>query len=242
MNIFEYKTHIQFCDIDEFNKLSMKGLIRILGEVAGIHSELVGYGLSHVPITHLGWMLLNWKAKIISAPSWNTELKIKTWARDFSRIGSNRDFEVYDSNDNLVAIASSKWVLINMDTMKIARLTPEISNCYGQYEKKVFEEEVNEKIEESENSKLTFEYKISQRDIDTNHHVNNLYYIDYAMDSLPKNINFSDFKNLEIVYKKQFKKDDEILCYYDFDGNTKKHIITIKDKNKGDLHTLIRLF
>jgi medium-chain acyl-[acyl-carrier-protein] hydrolase len=242
MNIFKYETNIEFCDIDEFNNLSIKGLVRILGEVAGLHSDLVGYGLTQIPQTHLSWMILNWRVQLLSTPAWNSRLIVKTWARDFSRIASHRDFEVYDTSNNLVAIASSKWILVNTDTMKLTKITPEISNAYEMYNKSVFPDEIDDTSQDIENSMLSYEYKITQRDIDTNHHVNNLYYIDYGIDSLPQNIDFTKIKNLDIIYKKQFKKGDVIKCLYTFDENTNKHIVNIKDENFEHIHTIIRFF
>ena len=41
MGIFEYKTHIRYTDINENNELSDKGILNILSEAAGVHSEVV---------------------------------------------------------------------------------------------------------------------------------------------------------------------------------------------------------
>ncbi len=41
METFEYKTHIRYTDINENNKLSDKGILNILSEAAGVHSEVV---------------------------------------------------------------------------------------------------------------------------------------------------------------------------------------------------------
>lgn len=41
MNTFEYKTHIRYTDINESNELSDKGILNILSEAAGVHSEKV---------------------------------------------------------------------------------------------------------------------------------------------------------------------------------------------------------
>ena len=48
MAVYEYKTNIRFNEIDENNELSDKGLLTILSEAAGVHSEKVGYGLNTV--------------------------------------------------------------------------------------------------------------------------------------------------------------------------------------------------
>lgn len=41
MAIYEYKTRIRYTDINEENKLSDKGLMNILNEAAGKHSDSV---------------------------------------------------------------------------------------------------------------------------------------------------------------------------------------------------------
>ena len=242
MGVYEYKTRIQFCDIDENNKLSAKGLIRILGEVAGIHSETVGYGLSHTPQTHLTWMLLNWKIEFLLRPSWNSELTIKTWARAFSKIASNRDFNVYDTNNNLVAKATSKWVLIDFEKHIPLRITEEISEKFGKIDISVFDIEVNDKEQEPENSSFIYDYKIKKRDIDTNHHVNNLYYLDFAYDALPNEFCDKYFDNIEILYKKQIKLEDTIKCFYAYNENTKQHVVTIKNEDLSIVHAIIKLY
>ena len=41
MSVYEYKTHIRYEDINENNELSDKGILNILSEAAGVHSEVV---------------------------------------------------------------------------------------------------------------------------------------------------------------------------------------------------------
>ena len=240
MGIFEYKKRVEFCDIDENNILSSKGLIRILGEVAGVHSETVGYGLNDVPQTHLTWMLLDWKVQFFLKPSWNSYLIIKTWARSFSKISSNRDFSVYDINNNLVAKATSKWVLVDSEKHTPIRITEEIRNTFGEYNSSVFDTEVNDKEKEPESSYFVYDYQIKRRDIDTNHHVNNLYYLDFAYDALPENLCEVYFDNIEIIYKKQIKLDDTIKCFYAYNNN--QHIITIKSEDLSVVHAIIKFY
>ena len=73
-------------------------------------------------------------------------------------------------------------------------------------------------------------YKVQRRDIDTNKHVNNLIYLDYAYEALPSEIyeNYN-FSNIEIMYKHEAKLGDTLSLFY---TNTEEneHIITIKNK------------
>lgn len=40
MGVFEYKTHIRYTDINENNEFSDEGILNILSEAAGVHSEV----------------------------------------------------------------------------------------------------------------------------------------------------------------------------------------------------------
>ena len=48
-----------------------------------------------------------------------------------------RDFEMYDKENNLCVIGTSKWVLIDIETGKIAKITEEIYEKYQIEEKSV---------------------------------------------------------------------------------------------------------
>lgn len=242
MAIFSYNYKIKYSDIGENNKLTLKSLVAFLQEAAGAHSEQAGFGVNNIPETHRTWLLLNWKVRMIFHPHINELLTIKTWPRSMEKLYSYRDFEVFDSQDNLVAIASSKWIFLDTKTRKIKKITPDVSEAYGgPVDKHVFEIPFNEKLEIPNDLKLNFNYTIQRRDIDTNGHVNNLHYIDFALETLDEDIySKNEFNNLEIIYKKEIKYKEKINCYYSLEDN--KHIITIKSADNSIVHAIVELY
>ena len=48
-------------------------------------------------------------------------MKIRTWARSANRFFTYRDFEIY-VKDKLVAVATSKWALVDIEKRKIGGL------------------------------------------------------------------------------------------------------------------------
>lgn len=242
MAIFTYNYKIRYSDVGADNKLTLKSLVAILQEGAILHSNTVGFGVNKVDTTHLAWLLLNWKVTMFMHPHCDEELTVKTWPRVFDKLYSFRDFEVYDKEGNLVAIGASKWFPIDTETKKIRKITSEISDPYGEpVEKSVFDEPFKDKMTVPEDLKLNFNYTIQRRDIDTNGHVNNLHYIDYALETLDEDIySNNSFDNLEIFYKKELKLKENINCYYSFENN--KHVITIKSEDNSIIHAVIRLY
>ncbi len=228
-------------DVGEKNGLTNKGILRMLQEIACHHSALSGFSVNESTITGFAWILLNWKLQVFSRPVWNTKLKINTWSSKHTLIAFYRDFEILDENNNLIAIATSKWVLFDFNKNGIAKITKEMEDRYTHVDKHVFDGPMDEKLRESENSKFISEYTVCRRDIDTNHHVNNLNYLDFAYEAIPEDIFFNnDFKNVEIMYKHQAKLGETLNLFYAKQEDS--NIVTVKNKEDNKLHCIVKLY
>lgn len=241
MDIYSDVYTVTLPDVGENNSLTNKGILKMLQEIACAHSDSLGFSVNESTATGVAWIILNWKLEVFSRPAWNTKLKINTWSSKHTLISFYRDFEILDANNNLVAIATSKWILFDFNNNKIAKITEEMENRYTHLDKHVFDVAMPEKLKEPENSKLITEYTVCRRDIDTNHHVNNLNYLDFAYEVIPDNLFFnSNFKNVEIMYKSEAKLGDTLCLFY---GKQDKYsFITIKNKYNNKLHCIVKLY
>jgi len=228
-------------DVGEKNRLTNKAILRMLQEIACIHSSYSDFGVNDAEKTGMAWILLNWKLQVFSRPVWNTKLKINTWSSKQSHLSFYRDFEVFDENNNLVALATSKWVLYDINKGSLVKITDDIKSKYVHVDKHVFDMPMNEKLKETENSTLVTDYIICRHDIDTNHHVNNLNYLDFAYEAIPEDIFLNyDFKNVEIMYKHEAKLGEKLNLYYGKQDNS--NIIAIKNKGNDKLHCIVKLY
>lgn len=214
MAIIENKYHIGIKYVDKDRLLSLRGIILLFEDIACRHSDMVGYGINDVTKTHFSWVLLNWKIKVLSRINYGSIVTVKTWSRETSKLYTYRDFEIYDENNNLICIASSKWVLLSTETGHIIHITEEIKNAYLAENKTVFNESDLHKIVEPDNAEKTFSFTVRRRDIDINNHMNNLYYLDYALEALPEEVYLKFFNNVEIMYKYSAKLGETINCFY----------------------------
>ena len=241
MAIFEYNYRLGFTDIGKDNLITNKGVLKLLENAGGMHSNKVGYGLNQIDKTKLSWILLNWKVKIIKRAKYNDMVYVKTWARNSTKVSTYRDYEVYDENGELIIIGTSKWTLINIETKALEKLSQELIEKYEQEEKKVFGEELIPKLVEPKEYDLKTSYKILKSQIDVNEHVNNLYYLDFANEALPDRIyKMPECNNIEIMYKKQIKYGEDIVCLYKKENE--KNVITIKDKDEKIIHAIVELY
>lgn len=244
MSIFERKCHVGIKDIGSLGLMTNEGFLDLLENTACIHSEVAGYGVNQMEQTHLSWVLLHWKVHILKRVPFHTAITIKTWAKAANKCLTYRDFEMYDENNKLLGVASTKWSLVDTQTGRIARITPEIIDCYSPEDSRnVFEEVDIPKLREPETiegSIPNYVFTVSRRDIDMNKHMHNLYYLDYAIEALPEefyqNLNSNEF---EIMYKNGAKLGETVNCFYVREENT--HIVVMKNAQDNRLHAIIVL-
>lgn len=238
---FEHEFEISFRDVGKSNLLTNKAIIGYLEDAGGMHSNIAGYGLNNIEQTNLTWVLLYWKIRVFKRPIYGEKLKIETWARNSVKFYTFRDFKVYNKLNQLVAIATSKWVLLNAKTMSIEKITPEIIDNYQPEIITVFENEpeVN-KLPEPTCYSSVYSYIVQRKDIDINNHMHNVSYLELAYEVLPEEIYANiQFNNIEIMYKKEIKLGDTIKCFYSALENS--HYITIKNEDEKILHAIVKL-
>lgn len=186
-----------------------------------------GYGLLDIEKKGVSWILMDWKLKVIKRPRYGEELLVKTWGRNVKKVTTYRDYEIYNKNNELCAIATTKWALLDINLKKIIRISPEIINKYILNEKSVFEEEELSKISIPEEFENCIIYTVQRRNIDVNGHMHNTHYLDLAYEALPEDIyNNRPYNNLRISYKKEIKLGDKVNCYYSHIDD--KHVVVMK--------------
>ena len=238
---FEREYYVGIKDIGLDGQMSNYGMLSVLEEIASTHSDTVGYGVKDIESKKKMWLLMDWKLKVIERPEYGSAIKVKTWARPITKrpFSTYREFEVFD-NEKKIAIATSKWILFDIETSKISKITEDIINLYKPESEKVFEEDEIEKIKETDDLNNYIEYEVKRADIDVNKHMHNLNYLKLAYEALPEDIYCSKEKNnVRIMYKHQILLRDKVKCYYNQKEN--KDIITIKSLDDSILHAIVEL-
>ena len=71
--------------------------------------------------------------------------------------------------------------------------------------------------------------------------MHNVNYLELANEALPDNLyQNAQFNNFRIMYKKEIKLGETVLCKYSNVDN--KNVITIKDETDELLHAIVELF
>ena len=241
MGVYTMEASVHFNDVNIENQLTMKGALRLMQEASNCHSNQVGYGLNQIPQTGYSWVLHQQRCHMYQRPGWGTKLTIRTWSRGAEGLICLRDFEMLDEQGNKVAVATTSWLLIDARSQKMLKVPVGMMDEYGTVEDAVFDEPMK-RLKMLTDAPKTWEYTILKRDIDINRHVNNLCYLDYAVESLPAGVEVVDFNDVTIMYKKAALLGDSIACFGDWETDEHGAYVTaVKDPEGAHLHAVVRL-
>lgn len=202
----EHEVFIGLRDVALNNKVTNTALLSYLEDAGGVHSNLVGYGLRDIPKVKKSWVLLGWKIEIFERPTYGDKISIKTWSRGIDKLYAYRDFEILDENKKVIGIATSKWVLLDIEKGKIIRIGKEVEEAYTVENLRVFEEADLEKLEPPKNFSSFTDFIVNRSLIDVNGHLHNIYFMDIANEVLPMEVyQNAELNHIQMMYKKEIK-------------------------------------
>ena len=231
-------------DVDKGNVISDRGLLEIFENIATHHSDSRGDGVNEIEKKGKAWVILDWKIQVIDRPKYGGMFKVNTWSRENNiherKIATYRDFEMYDENNNLCVIATTKWVLMDISTGRIANIPKELQEKYKPETKCVFADWDIEKVQFINDTLNEVEYTVSRADVDFNLHMHNIYYMNLAYMALPNKVYENrPFNDIRINYKREIKLGDVVKCKYTCCDN--KHIVTVCNAEESKVHSIIIL-
>lgn len=234
---FDYQPTLE--DFTKDGKLELGAIMKILENTGNKHSDTVGDAILQGSNNGRGWILTEWMLEISEYPEYGDKITGKTWTQPVKQAFTCvRDFELY-KNDKLCAKGTTRWVLLDLSTGRPIKIEQDIIDIYKPEDVSVFTEGKLPRILPPAEYTQTLTIQQRRRDIDFNHHVHNLTYLDYAMEVLPEEIYENRcFKHLRITFKFAIKAGEKINCQYG--TNNDKHVINIAGEN-GEQKALIEL-
>lgn len=197
-----YRVH--YYEVDYQGRILPTSLINYLQDITWIQSEEVGLGMKKLFAQNYRWVLYQWDIAIDQYPQYNENLLISTCPLAMDKFSAYRKFEVKSQNGQTLATAMSRWALVNGDTIGLARIPPEMAESFGLILGDTSEIPKLNKIKGPQEEHYTFDIVVRYSDIDTNRHVNNGKYIEWAMESIPfEKTSSRSLQGIEVIYKVQ---------------------------------------
>lgn len=216
---------VRFSEIDHTRKITVPSIINYFQDCSTFQSEDIGVGLDVLSKKKKAWILTYWQIVIDHYPKMNDKIQVSTWASKFKGMLAERNFCMTDENGEKAAYAQSVWVYMDVEKGRPVRPDQEELDAYGQCEPLEMDYE-SRKIALPEGCMSLEPFPVRRYHIDTNEHVNNCQYVQFAMELLPKD---QVIHQVRVGYKKSAVLGDVI--YPKYAKETDRTVIELCDEN-----------
>ena len=217
--------NIHYYEVDIKKKAYITTIINYLGDMAMYQSEILGVGIDYLKENNMAWMLYKWDITMDSYPLLNETIKVQTSAYSFKKFYGYRKHEIIDAKGNKIGHANSVWFLINMNRRRPMKIMEGMYEVYGIDENNNTDIEI-ENIPPISEVHIEKSFEVRYSDIDTNMHVNNVKYVAWALETVPKDVVLNyELKNIKATYEKEttygetitvstevIREDRKIMC------------------------------
>lgn len=235
----EYELH--YYDVDSNLRGSMSTIINILSDIGTKQSEALGSGMESLMQNNMTWVFYNYHVKIFRHPMYGEKLSVTTEPAGFKKFYALRNYEIKDSSGNIVVSANAIFLLINLEKRKMMRIPNEQYEIYGVSED-MKEEFKIPRLEKLENCKYERSFRVRYSDIDSNKHVNNTKYLDWAIETLPEEIvNNYALAEVMVTFEKECKYGEEVKVLTDVREEEGDELVTIHRVETKDGKELTKL-
>ncbi|KAL3824114.1 hypothetical protein ACJIZ3_020143 [Penstemon smallii] len=177
---------------------TIESILNLLQETALNHvwmSGLLsdGFGATHGMMrNNLIWVVSRMQVQVDHYPIWGEVIEIDTWVGASGKNGMRRDWLLRSQATGIVfARATSTWVMMNQKTRRLSKMPDEVRAEISPWfieKQAIINEEINppEKINKLDNNApyVRSNLKPKRSDLDMNHHVNNVKYVRWMLETI----------------------------------------------------------
>lgn len=194
---------IRYDEVDYKKRLFLKTMMQYFGDTSTYQSEMLGVGMDYLKKKNIGWILYKWDIKIKDYPLYGEKVKVSTQAYGINKFYAYRKFKIENDNGETIVEADSIWLLIDIERRRPVRVNEEMFKAYGVEGNGLQMIEIDniDKITEVDEEKL---FNVRFSDIDTNRHVNNVKYVEWALEVVPVDVLTNNrLTRIKITYNKE---------------------------------------
>ncbi|MGL4572697.1 MAG: acyl-[acyl-carrier-protein] thioesterase [Clostridium sp.] len=201
---------VMYRDSDYKLRCKLASMIDLFCDVGTIHAESVGDTIDF-QLTHgCTWVFYKYDIKVYKYPKYREKINVTTIPVGFKKFYAFRKYLIKNEEGELLAEGLALFFLINIEKRRPARILKEQYEMYdvdGDMDKALDMDKI-EKIEKEDYYK---DFQIRYSDIDSNTHVNNVKYVEWAIESVPVDI-IKDYemKRIKIVFEKETTYGDMV--------------------------------
>ena len=191
---------LRWMDFDRHGRLQPAAALDIFQDVATMHANGMGIGRDDMVPRGVFWAVVRTKLEMAKQPAHFQTVTVRTWPHTPTRFSFLRDFTMRDQAGDLIAKATTEWVLMDIEARKFVSVKDYYDGLDDFDEARAFERKPRKIPDFEEGNRPVVEVVPRFSDIDVNGHVNNARYANYLMDALDPD-SASAVKTLQLDYR-----------------------------------------
>lgn len=232
--MYTFDSKVRYSEIDQEGFLKPVSLIQYMQDCSCFQAESLDDGIEQTRKTGVAWVLTFWQIVIDSYPKYRQPITIGTQAWGFNSLMGLRNFAIMDEAGLYQVKANSMWVMMDLKKGHPVKIIEDVAKKYSVGERLEMDY-CERKIRLPENMEQREPVEIRFHHIDTNQHVNNVAYMEIALEVLKQPIRP---KEIRIEYKMQAKLGSYMYPRIGFDGTF--YVISLENE-KGRAYAVVAL-
>lgn len=237
---FSKKYEINYYDVDYKLQCKLPSIVNYLCDIGNNQSEVLGETIEALTEKKMAWVFYQYDINIIEYPKYRDVITIETEGIGFNRFYAYRKYTIYNEEGKVLVNALALFFLINIEKRRPMRVSDEQIKVYGAegLDKVKIDMGKIDSIEREDNIK---DFNIRYSDIDSNGHVNNAKYFEWAIESVPVDV-IKDYKieRVRVIFEKETTYGNNIKAKVEI-KEEKPHLITNHLIENGDGEELTKL-
>lgn len=209
---FEKEYVFKYCDVDCNLNGKITSIMDFLCDVGMEQEDALSIGVEKMTQDNLAWVFFDYEISMYSYPKYRDTIKIETYIENIRRVYAYRIYKIYNDAGELIGEANAIAFLIDTENRRITRVPKE---CYEAHE---MDENQNRPLPKKEHlssiNNIDFKkiFEIRYTDIDANNHVNNVKYMEWALNTIPREIiDKNKLVNTKIKFDKEIQYGHNVI-------------------------------
>ena len=224
--MYSYQGRIRYSELHETGHLKIESLLDYFQDCSTFQSEDLGVGVEYLKEKHMVWVMSSWQIVVTRYPRLGERVTIGTIPYELKGFMGYRNYVMDREDGKRMAYANAVWTLLDTDTVRPVRATQEMTEKYVLSEKLPMTY-APRKIDNAVRGEQREAFRVQFYHLDSNHHVNNAWYVKMAVCFLPAE---TDVCQMRVEYKKQAFLGDVIVPYVAVGDN--RYVITLCNRQE----------
>lgn len=225
--MYTVNTRVGYSEVSHDGLISISSIVNHMQNCSSFETFDLGASFDNLKEHGMFWVLNAWQIVFERRPAAYENISVSTWSHGCDNIFGFRNFVIKDKDDNLCAYANSIWAVADFKTGRPVKIPEKVKEAYSS-EPKLDMEYADRKIIMPKELEVKETFLIKTNQIDTHMHVNNVKYIQMAMEYLPEDF---PLRQLRIQYHKSAVLGDRVTAKIKEQDN-KFYISLDADDNK----------